>query len=112
MDTTRLKITFCVVDEWSLIYITPIELAATERKEIKDSLAPELRIWLVSKQLTSSNHQPGSRMAASQWKNNIWRDGRALPSLYQPYRGFRERCKENRCLLAYGVGGLVGFRKD
>jgi hypothetical protein len=81
MDTTRPKIAFGIVDERFLHCISPAELVATERKEINDFLAIELRIWLVLKQLTISNHQPGSRMAASQWKNNIWCRGQALPSL-------------------------------
>jgi hypothetical protein len=76
------KNSFGVVGDQYLHCISPAELSATERKEINDSLAIELRIWLVSKQLTISNHQPGSRMAASQWKNNIWCGGRALPSLH------------------------------
>jgi hypothetical protein len=82
MDTTRPKITFGVVGERSLLYISPVELDATRDDGIDDSLAIELRILLVSKQFTSSNNQLGSRMAASQLKNSIWCGGHAFPSLY------------------------------
>jgi hypothetical protein len=82
MDTTRPKIIFGVVSERYLLYISPPEHTATDGKGIDDSLAIELRIVWVSKQVTSSNQQPGSRMAGSQSENNIWYVGRALPSLY------------------------------
>jgi hypothetical protein len=77
MDTTRAKITFGVVGERSLLGISPIELDATGDDGIHDSLAIELWIWLVSKHFTRSNNQLGSRMAASQSKNNIWCGGQA-----------------------------------
>jgi hypothetical protein len=82
MDTTRPKITFGVVDERYLLYISPVELEATGDDGIDDSLPIELLILLVSKQFTSSNNQLGSRMAAIQSKNIIWCDRRAFPSLY------------------------------
>jgi hypothetical protein len=82
MDTTRPKITFGVVGERSLLYISPVDLDATGDDRIDVSLAIELLISLVSKQFTSSSNQLGSRMAAIQSKNIIWCGSRAFPSLY------------------------------
>jgi hypothetical protein len=82
MDTTRPKITFGVVDERYLLYISPVELDAIGDDGIDDSLAIELLVSLLSKQFTSSNNQLGSRMAAIQSKNIIWCGRRAFPSLY------------------------------
>jgi hypothetical protein len=81
METTRPEITFGVVGERSLLYISHVELDTTGDDGIDDSLAIELWISLVSKQFTSFNNQLGSRMAASQLKNCIWCGGRACPSL-------------------------------
>jgi hypothetical protein len=44
MITIRSKITFGVVDKRPLLYIIPVDLSATERKTLNDSLAIELRI--------------------------------------------------------------------
>jgi hypothetical protein len=72
MDTTRPQLTFVVVlGEQSLLCIIPFDFTATYAKGIDNSVAIKLWIWLVSKQFTSSNNQPGSRMAAIQSKNII-----------------------------------------
>jgi hypothetical protein len=110
MDPTCPKITFGVVGERLILCIRSADLAATDGKGIYDSLAIELRIWFVSKQFTSSNNQPGSIMAASQSKNNIWCGRRTSPSLYYPFWAYHNREERNWQHLAYGIVGLLGFR--